>query len=438
MTIGQRIAQKRKELGLSQESLGNQLGVSRQSIYKWESDAAVPEIDKLITLSRLFGVSVGWLLGVEEAPQAGPQTAPEGAGPAGAPEEADLTEAQLHMVEEIVERYTAALPRPQKSPWGKWDVRLLFAACGMILAIVFGVSSKVNRLDTRYDSLQNDISRIESSVNGQIGSISNRVEEILKAQNSLVADYGAEIVSANLQENRVVFSVRAVPKTYEEGMTITFSVDNGTGGVNNAQGQPSSGNSFTGTLACGLTDSIALSAVLETPDGTRQTQLLEQYNGLYSDSLPSVDVMNYDTDRLLGLPCDERGLLTLPEIYGTIGPGSTVSAVNEAIGQAELDSVRLGLFKNKTLVTWLEPCEQPENFHGDYTGQSFFHLPEGLQVTLNEHTEELCFAAVVTDTYGREAVYSDIPYILQNGALTWPTASDISDHDPANWHYSTP
>ena len=38
MTLGQRIAQKRKELGLSQEALGEQLGVSRQAIYKWESE----------------------------------------------------------------------------------------------------------------------------------------------------------------------------------------------------------------------------------------------------------------------------------------------------------------------------------------------------------------------------------------------------------------
>ena len=37
MTLGQRIAQHRKELGLSQEALGDRLGVSRQSIYKWES-----------------------------------------------------------------------------------------------------------------------------------------------------------------------------------------------------------------------------------------------------------------------------------------------------------------------------------------------------------------------------------------------------------------
>lgn len=108
MTIGQRIAQKRRELSLSQEALGQEAGVSRQSIYKWKSDAAVPEIDKLIALSRLFGVSVGWLLGVEEPPQA---TAPgETAVPETAPEE--LTETQLRMVERIVERYTAALPKP--------------------------------------------------------------------------------------------------------------------------------------------------------------------------------------------------------------------------------------------------------------------------------------------------------------------------------------
>ena len=52
MTVGQRIAQKRKELGLSQEGLGARLGVSRQAIYKWESDAALPEIEKLVNLSR--------------------------------------------------------------------------------------------------------------------------------------------------------------------------------------------------------------------------------------------------------------------------------------------------------------------------------------------------------------------------------------------------
>ena len=100
MTVGQRIAQKRKELALSQEALGEQLGVSRQAIYKWESDATLPEIEKLITLSRIFSVSVGWLLGEEEQESA--------------PEDKELTEEQLRMVEEIVHRYLEAQPRTEE------------------------------------------------------------------------------------------------------------------------------------------------------------------------------------------------------------------------------------------------------------------------------------------------------------------------------------
>lgn len=75
LTIGRRIAVKRKELGLSQIDLGEKMGVSRQSVSKWEADAAIPEIDKLIALSKLYHVSVGWLLGVEE--QEKPEQAPE-------------------------------------------------------------------------------------------------------------------------------------------------------------------------------------------------------------------------------------------------------------------------------------------------------------------------------------------------------------------------
>ena len=73
-TLGARIAAHRKRLSLTQEALGEKLGVSRQAIYKWEQDAAVPEIDKLISLSRLFDVSLGSLLGLEESAQSEAET----------------------------------------------------------------------------------------------------------------------------------------------------------------------------------------------------------------------------------------------------------------------------------------------------------------------------------------------------------------------------
>lgn len=69
MTLGERILQKRKECGLSQEGLGEKLEVTRQTVYKWESDQAVPELDKLITLAQIFGVRVGWLIAEEESDQ---------------------------------------------------------------------------------------------------------------------------------------------------------------------------------------------------------------------------------------------------------------------------------------------------------------------------------------------------------------------------------
>ena len=66
MTLGRRIQELRKALGLSQEELGERLGISRQAISKWEGDQTIPELDKLIALSRLFGLTVGQLLGVEQ------------------------------------------------------------------------------------------------------------------------------------------------------------------------------------------------------------------------------------------------------------------------------------------------------------------------------------------------------------------------------------
>ena len=63
MELSEKILQLRKALGLSQEQLAEQVGVSRQSISKWETGQSVPELDKLVILSQVFGVSTDELLG---------------------------------------------------------------------------------------------------------------------------------------------------------------------------------------------------------------------------------------------------------------------------------------------------------------------------------------------------------------------------------------
>lgn len=62
MTIGQKIIQLRNAADISQEQLAETLGVSRQSVSKWEMDQALPQIDKVLQLSEIFSVSTDELL----------------------------------------------------------------------------------------------------------------------------------------------------------------------------------------------------------------------------------------------------------------------------------------------------------------------------------------------------------------------------------------
>jgi len=75
MTLGQRISQYRKNLGISQEALGERLGVSRQAVSKWETGAATPDMENLLALAREFGVSVAELTGTPEIVSAPEQPA---------------------------------------------------------------------------------------------------------------------------------------------------------------------------------------------------------------------------------------------------------------------------------------------------------------------------------------------------------------------------
>ena len=64
--LSEKLYKLRKNSGLSQEQLAEQLNVSRQAISKWESGTAVPESEKLVAISNYFGVSVDYLLKDDE------------------------------------------------------------------------------------------------------------------------------------------------------------------------------------------------------------------------------------------------------------------------------------------------------------------------------------------------------------------------------------
>ena len=62
MIFAEKLIKLGKQNGWSQEDLAIHMGVSRQSVSKWESMTSIPELDKIIKLSELFGVSTDYLL----------------------------------------------------------------------------------------------------------------------------------------------------------------------------------------------------------------------------------------------------------------------------------------------------------------------------------------------------------------------------------------
>lgn len=112
MTLADKILELRTGRGLSQGDLAEELEVSRQSVSKWETGQAVPELDKIIKLADLFGVSVDQLVREGEAPE--PETP-----------KAEVTERIIYM------------EKPQK---GLTPVQILGVVCAVVggAMILFG------------------------------------------------------------------------------------------------------------------------------------------------------------------------------------------------------------------------------------------------------------------------------------------------------------
>ena len=195
-TLGQRIAAERKKLGLSQEALGEKMGVSRQAISKWEADGALPEIDKLIAMSRLFGVSLGWLLGVEEESAAKSDT---------------FSEEQL----ELIRRMIPQPPQPRKSPW---IVATIFSAAALVIALfsrpaVPNYTGEINRL-------QNELQALKSTVSSMVYQ-----QEAMMEENAEMLLLAHDINFGGIQDDgtaRVIFT--ATPKEWAPGQTASLSV----------------------------------------------------------------------------------------------------------------------------------------------------------------------------------------------------------------------
>lgn len=125
MIIGEKISLLRRKNGWSQEDLADKMDVSRQSVSKWESAASIPDMNRILEMSRIFDVSCDYLLKdeIELDPPAAEEHVTNGL---------TLEQANMFMRDKIYhgkkprsQRFCARLPRRCSCFWQVFHSRLL-------------------------------------------------------------------------------------------------------------------------------------------------------------------------------------------------------------------------------------------------------------------------------------------------------------------------
>jgi transcriptional regulator with XRE-family HTH domain len=267
MKLSETLSELRRKAGYSQEELAERLGVSRQSISKWESGASIPEVDKLIALSKLFHVSLNDLLGVEPS-----GSAADGSDSADSPAP-EPSEAQMKRMGDLLTGYLRAHEEEQRRRSKKrriWVV-LLLAVCAIWL---FRTIDKMDQMRNEVNNLQYQVNTVNGSVQSQLGDLTDRIENILEKQNSIVADSSVEILETDLRNNRIVLLLRAAPKSYTDGMVAEFYLEGSDFDPMTVPGTLTAGNFFEAKTEIPFSDLYRCS-VRFTANGEIKTQLLD-------------------------------------------------------------------------------------------------------------------------------------------------------------------
>lgn len=241
MTTGEKIAVLRKEQGMSQEALGEKLGLSRQAVSKWEADQAVPTMDNLMELSKLFGVPVDTLL----RPDA--ELAPK--------------------TEDTAEIPTENGSQSVKNVNRKWKIAAIAAAGLLCVSVVCSAVSlwRVLAMQQQIDTL-----RMQS------GPSTIYYPDNTSAENSDLADWSENIeVDPDHNENLLV-TVSAVPKEMRDGETAKFVVRSGD---QSWECDAENKNGYSGEISVPLVDTFSVYLTLTSTDGEiRNIMVASEYD----------------------------------------------------------------------------------------------------------------------------------------------------------------
>ena len=272
MTLGQRIQELRKQRGMSQEALGDALGVSRQAVSKWEGDNGIPELDTLIAMSRLFEVTVGQLLGVEEPVEQKSEAAN------------DSDENKEDQVEAVLRRYVEQTSKKNERSWfARWgwipSVAIILTTAFIVMFAQLGsLRSTVRLLRSDLSNLQVNVSNSQNNLSGQIR---NTIYDVLAEEANLLSTFQWEILDVDLDNQIATIRLDATMKEYVAGSKLQFCAT--WHKTDNTEGQTIgdwvAGPDFQSEITLPLNHATDFSIRVEDTEGNIKEQVLQ--NSIY-------------------------------------------------------------------------------------------------------------------------------------------------------------
>lgn len=292
MKLNESIGRLRRERGMSQEKLAEEMGVSRQAISKWESGAAMPEIERLEDLSRLFGVTMEQLMGLAES-----RPPEDGMEPSEKPEEKPEIDPGLCEEE-----------GPQSGGKGKKILTWAGIGAGGLLLAVFAAAMVWNLTQLRQLSRQyEDLSRRIGDVSARLSNFENLPPTAYipagPAEEGLLSQSAFQVIQVFPQEQEMEIDVRVTLAQYQEGTKVSFACSGTDLAPQTAEGLPGPAPIFGAKIRLPLADDIEIVANIARPDGQVESQSVGQIVGYKSDYSFSMQAIYKGEDS-----CDSRGV----------------------------------------------------------------------------------------------------------------------------------
>lgn len=256
MTLGQNIQAARKAKGLSQETLAEKIGVSRQALGKWEKDTALPGLDNLQALAAELGTGVDALLGTEPSDSAAPAVTLDA------------------MRDLLVAR--DAEERRRRRLWGCAGGAAFVILAGLLAGTAYSYERQINALNQNYAAIQSSYAAQQADLSAQISEL----QDAVRMGETTVLDWRwlpADKLHRDAAGSWMPVQVQVTPRTAAEGTSARLAVRCGDETRLYDMTAAPDGSFAAGGLVFTVGDNYALS-VQWTADGVTTSEALGTVN----------------------------------------------------------------------------------------------------------------------------------------------------------------